>query len=60
MIRPRSFHCDMEPQLTSADTVYSVILWVYSFDSLLSARKAGKGLPFSLFIGFHDNLMLIS
>ena len=60
MFGPCAFDCNMEPQLTSADAFYSVIFRVYSFDSLFNAPEAGRGPPFRVCIGFHDNISLIS
>lgn len=60
MFGPRALDCDVEPQLTSADTFYSVIFCVHNFDSLFCAPGAGRGPTFSVCIVFHDNLCLFS
>ena len=52
MFGPRAFDCDVEPQLTSADSFYSIIL--------NRAPEAGSAPPFSVYIGFHDNVGFIS
>ena len=50
MFGPRSFDYSVEPQLTSVDAFCSVILWVYSSNSLFSASEAGSGQPFSVYV----------
>lgn len=54
------FDCDVEPQLTSGDALYSAILWVYSLDSFFGVPVVGSDHPFSAYIGFHGNIGLIS
>ena len=56
----RAFVWDVKPQLASAGAFYSAILWVYSLNNLISALEARKGVPFNVYIGFHDNIGLIS
>ena len=50
MFGPRTFDCDLEPQVPSANAFCSVKLWVYNFDS---ASDASRNPVFSVYIGFH-------
>lgn len=51
MCGSRAFECNVEPQLKSEDVFKSEIVRAYIFDSFFSVPEAGKGPPFSVYIG---------
>ena len=50
----------MQLKLTSAGAFYSVIRLVYSFNGFLLPLRQVGFLLLSVYIGFHDNIGLIS
>ena len=59
MFGPSAFDCEIKLQLAGTDT-FSFVIWVYSFNSFFSVPEVGRVSPFSIYIGYHDNIDFIS